>query len=77
MVRKKKTGCKKQAAKENICLTMQAGYVIVSISVSGYFKNTEYPDFSKCQSARKVLFGTFFVAENFRMLSMVSACRTG
>jgi hypothetical protein len=43
---------------------MQAGYGIVAISVSGYFRNTEYSGY-KVSISTEVLFGTFFVAENF------------
>lgn len=39
-------------------LTMQAGYGIVAISVSGYFRSTEYSGY-KVSISTEVLFGTF------------------
>ena len=57
-------------------LTLQAGCGIVAISVSGYSVNTEYSGY-KVSISTEVLFGAFFVAEKFRTVTLVSACRPG
>lgn len=50
--------------KKNIYLTMQAGYVIVSISVSGYFRNTEYSGLQSVNQHRECFLALFLLRKN-------------